>query len=82
MISCSQYDYIEIVCTYKYPIRITKKSGEFVECIAIDTSINSERVECIKVNQNGSEIELLLDDICELEVRVENPHFSKVRFDD
>lgn len=53
-----------------------------MECIAIDTSINSERVECIKVNQNGSEIELLLDDICELEVRVENPHFSKVRFDD
>lgn len=53
-----------------------------MKCIAIDTSINSERVECIKVTQNGAEIEIALDDICEFEVRVENPHFSKVRFDD
>lgn len=82
MISCSQYDYIEIVCTYKYPIRVTKKSGDSIECIAIDTCINSERVECIKVTQSGTEIEIVLNDICKLEVRVENPHFSRVCFDD
>ncbi|HFU74774.1 MAG TPA: transcriptional antiterminator, partial [Arcobacter sp.] len=27
MISCHQYDYIEIACMYHYPVALTLKSG-------------------------------------------------------
>lgn len=80
MISCDQHDYIEIACTYKYPIRLTDKSGNSIECVAIDTVINDDRAECIKVNYNGSTRLVVLDELSELSVLVENPHFSKVRF--
>ncbi|MDF5463594.1 Rho-binding antiterminator, partial [Vibrio parahaemolyticus] len=49
MISCNDYDYIEIACTYQYPIILTLKSGEIIHCSAKDTSLNNEREECIKV---------------------------------
>lgn len=80
MISCDDYDYIEIACTYKYPIRLTMRSGEVLECIALDTSLNESRVECIKVDVSGINRLVVLDNILELEVRVKNPHFDSVKF--
>lgn len=80
MISCDDYDYIEIACTYKYPIRLTMRSGEVLECIALDTSLNESRAECIKVDVSGINRLVVLDNILELEVRVKNPHFDSVKF--
>ena len=48
MISCDQYDYIEIVCTFQYPIKVTMKLGDVVECVALDTARNENKEECIK----------------------------------
>lgn len=39
MISCEQHDYIEIVCTFNYPIKLMMKSGQVIEGIALDTQI-------------------------------------------
>ncbi len=80
MISCSEYDYIEIVCMYRYPIKLTMKSGMAVEGMALDTQRNESREECIKVNVNGTENLVELDSISKLEVCVENPHFKEVSF--
>lgn len=80
MITCDQYDRIEIVCTFKYPIKLTMKSGTVIDCIPIDTKRNKNGDECVKVEINGIERLLVLDDISTLEVSVDNPHFKIVTF--
>lgn len=80
MLSCSEYDYIEIVCMHNYPIIITIKTGETIECTALDTQRNEERKECIKVKLGGAENLIVLDKIAKLEITIENPHFNVVSF--
>jgi len=81
MISCNQYDYIEIVCMYRYPITLHLKTGQHLECTAIDTKRNNQKEECIEVSTNGRTLLVVLDDIAKLEVRVQNPHFEQVSFE-
>jgi len=56
------------------------KSGVVIECIALDSKLNENRVECIKVTLNGDENLIVLDDVSTLEVCVVNPHFHMVSF--
>jgi Rho-binding antiterminator len=81
MISCGQYDYIEIACMYRFPVRLTLRSNDVVEGIAMDTQLNENREECIKVESEGVERLVVLDDLSKLEVCVDNPHFKVVSFD-
>jgi len=80
MISCSEYDYIEIVCMFNYPVKITMKTGETIECTALDTQRNEIREECIKVELEGAETCIVLDNISKLSISIENPHFNEVTF--
>ncbi|EDK29739.1 Rho-binding antiterminator [Vibrio chagasii] len=80
MISCSDYDYIEIVCMHRYPVKLTLKSGEPVEGIAVDTQRNQDKEECIKLSVSGQEQLVVLTGITELEVCVDNPHFKQKSF--
>lgn len=80
MIRCSDYDYIEIVCMYQYPIKIILKMGGLIEGIALDTTYNTMREECIKISVNGVDTNVVLSDVVALEVCVKNPHFSSVSF--
>lgn len=81
MISCNQHDYIEIVCMYHYPIKLTLKSGDTIEGTALDTQRNDQRDECIKIDMEGVEQLVVLEKIKMLEVTVENPHLRFVEFD-
>ncbi|KLN65788.1 Rho-binding antiterminator [Vibrio sp. VPAP30] len=80
MISCNDYDYIEIVCMYRYPVRLHLKSGVYVEGEALDTARNEDKQECIKVSMSGIEHLVVLDDLAELEVLTNNPHFINKLF--
>jgi Rho-binding antiterminator len=80
MISCSDHDYIEIACAYRYPIRLTLKSGDIINGTAKDTSLNKHREECILVAMEEADRQVILDDILIMEVTVENPHFRLVSF--
>ncbi len=80
MISCSNYDYIEIVCMFNYPVEITMKSGEVISGSALDTARNAQREECLKIKIGDSEMLVVLDSMAKLKVSVENPHFSEVKF--
>lgn len=80
MISCDQYDYIEIVCMFRYSIKLTMKSGIVIDCVALDTKLNENKVECIKVNSKGAECLIVLNDIVTLEICIANPHFQLVSF--
>ncbi|MCF7363644.1 MULTISPECIES: Rho-binding antiterminator [Vibrio] len=81
MISCGNYDYIEIVCLFKYSIEITLKSGEVVSGKALDTAKNSLGEECIKLLTQDSDLLVVLDSIAKMKVTMENPHFQEVAFD-
>lgn len=78
MLSCQQYDYIEIACMYRYPLKLTMKSGTVIEAKALDTARNENREECIKVFMDKNEKLIVLDDIAILEVTLSNPHFQSV----
>ncbi|MCG9752273.1 Rho-binding antiterminator [Vibrio brasiliensis] len=80
MISCNDYDYIEIVCLYRYPVRLTLKSGQTIEGKALDTARNQDKQEAIKLDQNGVEQLVVLDDLSLLEILVDNPHFNQKSF--
>ena len=80
MISCNDYDYIEIVCMHRYPVKLTLKTGEVIECTALDTQLNDAREECVKVVAEGTELLIVLDTITTLEVTVDNPHFKEISF--
>ncbi len=81
MISCGQYDYIEIACMYRFPIRLTLRSNDVMEGVALDTQVIENREECIKIESDGVERLVVLNDIAKMEVCVENPHFKVVSFD-
>ena len=76
MISCSEYDYIELVCLYRYPVKLTMKTGEIIDGIALDTKPN----ERLLLKINGLETLVDLNNISKLEVRVNNPHFTEITF--
>ena len=74
------HDYIEIVCLFRYPIKITMTDNSIIECIASDTLYNKDKQECIMVELEGVERLVVLEKISELEVCVDNPHFKTVSF--
>lgn len=80
MISCNQHDYIEIVCMYRYPVKLTLKSGEIIQGVAVDTVRNEQREECIQLTTKTGEQLVVLDQLTTLEVTIDNPHLQRVVF--
>lgn len=80
MISCDQHDYIEIVCMYRYPLKLTMRSGTIIEGTALDTQRNDNKDECIKIEYHGNEQLVILSEIKKLEVTEDNPHVKEVLF--
>ena len=83
MISCAEYDTIEMVCMNQYRIKLIIKSGISVEGVAIDTKRNKNREECIPMillNVNDVLQSIKLDDIVQLNVCIENPHANQITF--
>jgi Rho-binding antiterminator len=80
MLQCDLHDYIEIVCLYHYPLQLTLSSGERLTGTAVTTCYNDDRQECLVIQQNEAEQQVLLEDIALLEVTVQNPHLKQVQF--
>jgi len=81
MVSCSEHDYIEVACLYRYPVKLTMKAGEPVTGIALDTARNEAREECIKINADETEVLVELNGIAKIEALVENKYFTEIVFD-
>ena len=80
MLKCDLHDYIEMVCLYHYPLKLTLSDGTVLTGTALTTRYNQQRQECLIIKQNDSEQHLVLEDIARLEVTVQNPHLQHVRF--
>ncbi len=78
MMSCEQHDYIEIACMYRYPLKLTLKSGDTVQGRALDTRRNAAQQESMLLAEPDQLIPL--DNIASIEVLVQNPHFQKLTF--
>ncbi|MDX1537061.1 Rho-binding antiterminator [Arsukibacterium sp.] len=80
MLNCDLHDYIEIVCLYHYPLKLTLSSGTELTGTAVTTRYNDNRQECLVIRQNDTEQLVLLDQITLLQVTTANPHLQQVRF--
>lgn len=80
MLKCDLHDYIEIVCLYHYPLKLTLSSGAVFTGTALTTRYNDQRQECLVIQQHKAEQQVLLEEIVLLEVTVQNPHLQQVRF--
>ncbi|MEL0631182.1 Rho-binding antiterminator [Pseudoalteromonas carrageenovora] len=81
MISCHQYDYIEIACMHRLNIKLVLKNGDGVCGVATDTKRNANKDECIVVNVNNELQLIVLTTISVLKAREKNPYFDRVDFD-
>ncbi|MGB5997503.1 Rho-binding antiterminator [Marinomonas sp.] len=80
MITCHEYDYVEIVCLFHYPIRLTMASGGWIEGVALDTARNENRAECIKIQTDNGVQLVVLAELVKLAITIDNPHFTEVSF--
>lgn len=80
MISCHEYDYIEIACMYHYPVKLTLSTGSEVTGIALDTARNDTKQECLKIEVNGVQALIILNQVSKLTALIDNPYFTVVNF--
>jgi len=80
MISCHEYDYIEIACMYHYPVKLTLSTGSEVTGIALDTARNDTKQECLKIEVNGVQALIILNQVSKLTALIDNPYFTVVKF--
>ncbi len=81
-IDCNLYDYVEIACMYRYPVRVATTGGEIVTGVAVDTVIDSDKVEFLALDVDGARRQVRLDTVASLEPLDINARFGKVRFTD
>lgn len=60
MLKCDLHDYVEIVCLYHYPLKLTLSSGEVLSGTAQTTCYNNERQECLLLKQSDGEQQVVL----------------------
>jgi Rho-binding antiterminator len=80
MITCTNYDYVEIACLHKYPVRLILKDGTEKSGIAFDTTVNEKREECIVIKGADQKENIILSHIALMIAQVENPHFKQIKF--
>ncbi|TMP30224.1 transcriptional antiterminator [Pseudoalteromonas rubra] len=80
MISCSDYDYFEIVCMFHYPITLSLQNGEELTGVAVDLCRDEQKNECIQLNVDGTLRYQQLTQIAKLTINVRNPHFGEKQF--
>lgn len=81
-IACELYDYIEIACTFRYPVLFLLNTGEEIRGIALDTSVKPDKTEylIIKKHDSNEKTEIALSNLIKMEALVDNPYFKKVNF--
>ncbi|MHC6530164.1 Rho-binding antiterminator [Vibrio sp. V39_P1S14PM300] len=80
MMSCSQYDYIEIACLYHLPVRLKLLNGAIVEGTAVDTTYTTERKEAIVIATSSGHETLPTESLQSMQALAANPHFDQVTF--
>ncbi len=80
MVSCVDYDYVEIACLYRFHVRLQLSSGEQIDGHALDTKTDLARRECIEITQADTTTLVPIESIQKMHALTENKHFTTVRF--
>lgn len=80
MISCHEYDYIEIACMYRYEVKICLMDNTEITGIALDTTRNEKKQECLKLSIKEETKLIVLDHVASLTALTKNLHFETVNF--
>ncbi|MFT2092414.1 Rho-binding antiterminator [Paraglaciecola sp. 2405UD69-4] len=80
MLSCSQYDELEVVCLYRYPIELVLKDSSSLEGVAIDIQYNTLRQECLTVQIIDGKKYIPFNDVLRLNVCVKNAKVQQISF--
>ncbi|BDR15478.1 Rho-binding antiterminator [Vibrio sp. STUT-A11] len=81
MVTCNQYDFIEIACMFQLPVEITLKNGESHQGRAFDTGFDMLRQECLFLDVDGEHIAFPTELLLTMRALKANPHFTEVTFD-
>lgn len=80
MISCQQYDYIEIACLFKLPVTLTLLNGQQLSGQAVDTRYNAQHQECIVLVTSMGEQLIATSQLRSMKAQFQNPHFDVIEF--
>lgn len=80
MISCDNHDYVEIACMYRIEVKLGFKDGKVVQGVALQTTYNEKRKECIVIKTKFRDELFVLDQVVLMEAITTNLYFDKVRF--
>lgn len=79
MISCQQYDYIELACLKRLKVTIEMKDGDVVRGRCENTAI-VDKQECLVLEQESQAVTVLLAEITSISADTDNPYFTTLRF--
>ena len=79
-IDCNLYDYVEIACMYRYPVRVATSGGQILTGVAVDTVIDADKAEHLELDVDGKPVLVRLDTLSVLEPLLDNARFGKVHF--
>ncbi|MBK6618807.1 MAG: Rho-binding antiterminator [Nitrosomonas sp.] len=82
LISCELHDYIEVVCMYRYQIRLVLKDDSTIEGKARDILTTPDKKEFLLLEADGGSQQIELTKLRKLEVLSPNPQFREVVFPD
>lgn len=78
-VDCNVFDYVEVACLYRYPVRLHLTDGGQLDGTAVDTRVGNG-AEFLVLDVGGGQEQVRLDRIAALETRIEGAKFSRVPF--
>ncbi|MDP4489169.1 MULTISPECIES: Rho-binding antiterminator [Pseudoalteromonas] len=79
MLSCQQYDYIELACLKRLAVTIEMKGGEVVRGSCENTAIVGKQ-ECLVLERENQTVTVVLAEIASISADTNNPYFARLRF--
>jgi len=80
IIDCAVHDYVEIACMYGFDLTLKLDDNTTREGKALDVTVNSNRDECLLLEEKGETLQVVLNRVKSMRVINENPHFEIVDF--
>ena len=80
MITCQQYDYIEIACLYHLAIKLIFTDGKTICGIAQDISYNQNKQQCLLLHQQTGVASIEISTLKSMQALTANTHFSVINF--
>ncbi|MCG7550708.1 Rho-binding antiterminator [Pseudoalteromonas sp. Of7M-16] len=76
---CEETDLIEVACMKHFMLKVATLNKVY-QGVAKDIVYNSQRAQCLLVEQDGQEVLIEMDSILKLTALTQNPFFKSINF--